>query len=458
MNLSDYENAAVSAGYTIRNRKRNRFNLSSEACHSGDSHTGVWVVERDGNAAAHCHVCPFPESDKNVRATLHLPTFGPPQPTGPGDLQASQTEKWLYRHPKTREEALHTVFRHPMRCWRDDCDDLYPHKHSTIKRENSDEPLSDGFAIKFHKLPDTADDALVVVCEGQKTAEAVAEIGLIGVSYIQGSGYASKADYSALRGREMVVVAPDNDAAGEKAALESAIKILELGVPNVRVLDHTLFPPFGGDIADIAAASRLYYINEGNARSFSDVAGANIALAVVILNHRCSGHPRSKLTLIEASSDHILEEQVDTAWDAVIAHHVQGKRNPTLYEYQGIVSGLEQTTTGFRPIKHDRVTGRLMSSEAIEWYKGWEDVHVTFGAATDEGMSEDIQALVLKALQEAEPVAHGKVMHKDAKEVKGLWEAEEWYIRCPKYVFPNQTVVDALVSSIRADGSPYHYF
>ena len=38
-----------------------------------------------------------------------------------------------------------------------------------------------------------------VVCEGQKTALAAAGAGWTGVSYIQGTGYAGKANYSPCR-------------------------------------------------------------------------------------------------------------------------------------------------------------------------------------------------------------------------------------------------------------------
>ena len=63
------------------------------------------------------------------------------------------------------------------------------------------------------------DKDLLVICEGEKAAEAVRNAGYIGVSYCGGTSAANKADYSPVAGRP-VLVWPDADRVGIKAGKE----------------------------------------------------------------------------------------------------------------------------------------------------------------------------------------------------------------------------------------------
>jgi putative DNA primase/helicase len=87
-------------------------------------------------------------------------------------------------------------------------------------------------------------DAIVLLTEGEKAAEAVehgpladaftgAGQGVIGVSWPGGAEAIKYADLAPLAGREVIIV-PDNDAAGEKAADQLVEMLHQTGVRRLR--------------------------------------------------------------------------------------------------------------------------------------------------------------------------------------------------------------------------------
>ena len=62
---------------------------------------------------------------------------------------------------------------------------------------------------------------------GQKTADAIAEAGFTAYSYMASATNADKADYRLVAGRK-VMIAPDNDLVGLKAAYQSALAVVNL--------------------------------------------------------------------------------------------------------------------------------------------------------------------------------------------------------------------------------------
>jgi hypothetical protein len=80
-------------------------------------------------------------------------------------------------------------------------------------------------------------EAPVIVCEGEKAADAAARLfpDYVAVTSPNGAGSADKADWTPLVGRD-VVLSPDNDTAGRKYA-ETVARILRgLGVRSLRLL------------------------------------------------------------------------------------------------------------------------------------------------------------------------------------------------------------------------------
>ena len=148
-------------------------------------------------------------------------------------------------------------------------------------------------------------DALVIVCEVEKAAEAAARIfpGSVAVTSPGGSRAAAKADWGPLAGRR-VIIWPDNDGTGAKYALEVAAILTGLGC-ELTVIDAAVlvaidggargpdFEPIGWDAANAIAEwtdtaalqstalglAKPYVVNEaatGEAKPTPD--GENISL------------------------------------------------------------------------------------------------------------------------------------------------------------------------------------
>ena len=108
----------------------------------------------------------------------------------------------------------------------------------------------------LYRLPSVLsapDDAPIVVCEGEKAAEAALRCGLVATTSAGGAQAASKADWSPLKGRHVLVL-PDHDDAGEDYADDVTRLAHEAGAASVRVLrlvERCPALPEGGDLADV---------------------------------------------------------------------------------------------------------------------------------------------------------------------------------------------------------------
>ena len=93
----------------------------------------------------------------------------------------------------------------------------------------------------------------VWVCEGEKAADAARAVGLVATTSPHGSGSASKADWSPMAGRDVVIL-PDHDDTGEKYADDVVRLVTAAGAKSVRVVrlvDLWASMPEGGDMADL---------------------------------------------------------------------------------------------------------------------------------------------------------------------------------------------------------------
>ena len=99
-------------------------------------------------------------------------------------------------------------------------------------------------------------DATIWVGEGEKVADALHGLGLIATTSPHGSGSAKQADWSAVRGRD-VIIACDRDAAGELYGTDVEDLARAAGARSVAVLKPwVLWPeiPEKGDVADVVAS------------------------------------------------------------------------------------------------------------------------------------------------------------------------------------------------------------
>ena len=105
----------------------------------------------------------------------------------------------------------------------------------------------------LYRLADLTDrpDAPVLVCEGEKSADAAAQLFPTAVccAWPNGSNAINKADWSALAGRR-VTLWPDADDAGRQAMAKLAPKLLQAGALQVRIVTPPDDAPSGWDLAD----------------------------------------------------------------------------------------------------------------------------------------------------------------------------------------------------------------
>jgi len=105
----------------------------------------------------------------------------------------------------------------------------------------------------LYRLADLNDrpDAPVLVCEGEKSADAAAQLFPTAVccAWPNGSNAINKADWSALAGRR-VTLWPDADDAGRQAMAKLAPKLLHAGALQVRIVTPPDDAPSGWDLAD----------------------------------------------------------------------------------------------------------------------------------------------------------------------------------------------------------------
>tara|TARA_R110002096_G_scaffold344921_2_gene537807 strand:- start:41187 stop:43577 length:2391 start_codon:yes stop_codon:yes gene_type:complete len=93
----------------------------------------------------------------------------------------------------------------------------------------------------------------VYVCEGEKACDAAIACGLIATTSPHGSKSASKADWSSLRGRRVIII-PDHDDPGEAYAADVLGLALDSGAASVQIInlgDRWGGLQEGGDLADV---------------------------------------------------------------------------------------------------------------------------------------------------------------------------------------------------------------
>lgn len=122
----------------------------------------------------------------------------------------------------------------------------------TLKRyhfEKDRNPIYNSHLLKEHPSKP------VLIVEGEKTADAGAVLfddHVVTISWLGGSSGANKADWGLLAGRE-VIIWPDNDVAGFKAAEEISTCLRKVGVKSLRVVDSQMLSkefPQKWDLAD----------------------------------------------------------------------------------------------------------------------------------------------------------------------------------------------------------------
>jgi hypothetical protein len=126
----------------------------------------------------------------------------------------------------------------------------------------------------LYGLPDLTAAQRVVVCEGEKTADAARILGFVATTSAGGSQAANKTDWRPLSGKEVWIL-PDNDEPGEQYAADVARLATAAGAASVRIVrlaNHAPGLPKGGDLVDCLADADWCGLPLGDAAEPADLA------------------------------------------------------------------------------------------------------------------------------------------------------------------------------------------
>jgi putative DNA primase/helicase len=107
--------------------------------------------------------------------------------------------------------------------------------------------------LPLYHLPELAEADLVVICEGEKAADAVRSLGLVATSPSHGAESPQRTDWSPLAGKTVVIL-PDNDEPG-RAFGKKVVELLRRLAPRptVKVVELPDLPPKGDAVEWIEA-------------------------------------------------------------------------------------------------------------------------------------------------------------------------------------------------------------
>ena len=420
--LEDAHAAATAAGYRpTRLNNRSRFNFNSAACHGGDAPTGCWATVSEGRVYFHCHIhsrrggskADWMGAQERITASLNLPEYRPADIAGGGG-KPYQVREWTYHNPTTGENAVQVVARYDGPCDREDCTERWAHKHPWLRRDDSfKETPTDGFLLLEHAIdnipvrdnqaenrPESSDsggqevfteeiscischscqdgscpDCLgkanrIIIAEGETTAEAASALGWRAFSYQGGANGAGRADYSPAAGLS-VLYAPDHDRPGNHAALTAAIRCIEAGATDVRIMPVDCFRRRGEDLADLDPEGRKRAIEIGWASKVREQGPLTLELAIHNLEDRCIS--KRHRPLIEATEGEHYREHVDDVWRGIMERGDK-LREPQVYVKDGRLVKLGYGSEGpHSMIDFNRNSIALEASDAVFWYKGFDE-------------------------------------------------------------------------------------
>ena len=464
-------------GHEVLSRLSSRYGVRLRAgelrlccpAHGGSNRTSLSLsVSPAGTLLAHCHSagCSFAEIAAAIEAETGVRLTAPrraevPDPRTGGRASGNFVEhRYEYRRGSDRVTQVDRRYSGP--CGREGCAEVSPHKHEWREPGGMG---GTGFELLLHEPESRVGASVPVLAEGEKTCAAVAAVGYPAYSYLGGAPGADKADYSALAGTPLVLVAPDNDRPGVSAALESAAALLSLSPPvaAVRVLDATLLPRFrGSDLADVEPGRRLELLRGLASGEFGQEyrsrALALFRLAEAGYSGRAARLPESLLKAVEVSKDTELLEFSEGVWRALInGLCAPGKERLFLRGGKELVEigvregkqcrdGRPENTVYILPVGASRL-GTLFC-EAVWWHR--PKVGFAPLCAGVEGDGEEFLLEAAEALRRAEARPHSWPGWKDSLQGKGS-QYGIWFLD-PRW--PTKEGLEYLLASVPADVPP----
>ena len=353
----------------------------------------------------HCHKhndgkAAWMGAQHRITANLGLPEYRLPE-----SVEASrpyQVREWTYHNRLTGEEAIQVVERYDGPCWRKDCNKRFLHKHPCMKREEKWRSWpTDGFLLLEHpaatpKPPENAEcfspvngkpcnscnraairerqqngDATAnwaIIAEGESTAEAAAACGWRAFSYLGGANGSVRADYSPIMGMD-VLIAPDRDRPGAKAALTAAIRCIEAGAREVRIMPTDAFHRRGEDLADLDIEQRALVIEDGWFAPVRELGPLTLELAVHNLGDRCQA--MTKRPLVAATKQEHFDDHVGQVWVGVLQRE-DGLSQPSLFVRDGKLVYLASGDDGHLEItEHSGDSIAILAASSVFRYLGY---------------------------------------------------------------------------------------
>ena len=488
--LDEAHVAATAAGFRpSRLGDRSRFSFNSRACHvGGDNPNGCWATEKDGRVYFHCHrhgdgKAAWMGAQHRITANLGLPEYRLPEAVAAN--RPYQVREWTYHSELTGEDAVQVVERYDGACWREDCGDRFAHKHPWLKRDEKWKTWpTDGFLLLEHaaatpKTPENAPcfapvngqpcnncnhcngtalrdrqqngDGIgnwAVIAEGETTAQAAAACGWRAFSYQGGSNGSGRADYSPVAGMN-ILIAPDNDRPGTKAALVAAIRCIEAGAREVRIMPTDAFHRRGEDLADLDVDQRTLVIEDG---WFSPVRGLDLLileLAAHSLDDRCLA--ATKRPLVAATQQEHFDDHVGQVWTGILQRE-EGLRQPSLYVRDGKLVYLATGDAGdFEITEHTGDSIAILAAASVFWYLGYR--HTALVSEPEPDSDLDAWREAAAALDGVEGQEHGWLT-REVKERRDAPDQVTYVLHAPKSHHPQRTVTSALLINLPDDLPP----
>ena len=488
--LEEAHAAATAAGFKpSRLGNRGRFSFNSRACHvGGDNPNGCWANEKDGRVYFHCHrhgdgKAAWMGSQHRITANFGLPEYRLPEAVAAS--RPYQVREWTYHNALTGEDAVQVVERYDGPCWREDCSDRFAHKHPWLKRDNKWLTWpTDGFLLLEHvaATPKTPENAQcfepvngqpcnvcnrcnaaavrdrrqkgegigkwAVIAEGESTAEAAAACGWRAFSYQGGASGATRADYSPVVGMD-VMIAPDNDRPGAKAALTAAIRCIESGAREVRIMPTESFHRRGEDLADLDVDQRALVIEDGWFSPVRAMGPLILELAAHNLGDRCIA--ATQRPLVAATKQEHFDDHVGQVW-AGIFQREESLRQPSLYVRDGKLVYLATGDAGDLEItEHTGDSIAILAAASVFWYLGYR--HSALVSEPEPGADVEAWQEAAVALDGVAGPEHGWLT-REVRERRDAPDQVTYVLHAPKSHHPQRTVTTALLINLPDDLPP----
>ena len=215
-----------------------------------------------------------------------------------------QKHPWLSRDEKFQQQPTDgfLLLEHPP-------EGLKAPENAIQKRPTNGNPCNpcNGAAVPDQQQHSDGTGNWAVIAEGETTAQAAAACGWRAFSYQGGANGAGRADYSPVAGIN-ILIAPDHDQPGAKAALTAAIRCIEAGAAEVRIMPTDAFSRRGEDLADLGVDQRVLAIEDGWFTPLRKLGPLILELAAHNVGYRCiaaTKRPLVAATKQEHFDDHV---------------------------------------------------------------------------------------------------------------------------------------------------------